>query len=862
MASDFAPLRVHTEYGRGGSSIKEYITLAKLWGYRGIGIVDDNFYGVNELFLHSEEEGVKPIIGAEMDGLIIFVKDRRGFENYSRFLSGVKAGLEGLCVVVFDIDRYRYLKEKEIDVYFGIETPEFFIPEGVKPVAVPPIYYASAEDVFLYSMLSAIRKGSIYQVKDTGREMPTPQKISRFPENSLKNTLEILEKCNFNPFSGKFLMPHLNEDFICPDVNGMDSKRRERLLKEISIIREKGFEGYFLMVKKITDYARSNRIMVNVRGSGAGSLLLHLYGASVVDPVKYRIPFERFLNRARSDPPDIDIDVDYRERERIVEFIKRTFKNTAHISTINRFELRGAIRAVSRAMGVPPSMAGDHLREDILKWAERITGKPSHISTHASGIVVSPVPIVNVVPLKKGNKGIMVQAEKEAVEHLGLLKLDILGVRGVGALVHLNKNIPDSDRQVFDYIGRGKTIGAFQIESPAMRDILMEMKPENIEELGIALALVRPGAKDGGYREVYMRRRRGEEPIDYFDPSLEPVLKDTLGVFIYQEQVMEALVKFAGLSPEEADTFRRVLTKERGKNLIPVRERFFKQADKLGRKRIDEVWERIEVFTRYGFNKGHSMAYAHLAYKSMYSKIHTPLTFFKEVINARGGFYPYFAYVEEARRWGVPVLLPDINKSGYGFTIEGKNLRTGFSFIKFLQKKTIERIMERRPFHDFRMFLKEVSPETREVESLIKSGCFDSFGLSREEMFSILYSGERYKGKQNNHWLQELEVLSFTGRHPASYIERDISIGDIDGFCGDITIIGRVTARRFVWTRNGKRMGFFTIDDETGYLECVLFPDRIYYMPETGSICQVKGHFDGKNLVVNGVRTIHSGNKT
>lgn len=857
--SNYIPLRVHTEYGIGSSGCEDYAARLFEIGSNGIGIVDDNFYGVYEFYKFFKNTGIKLIIGAEIEKplrAIVFFENEIGFKNYSRLVSDMDSGIDGLLFIVFDTKNYEKLKNKGIPVYYGLEHPESFFPDNVRKIAVPKILYARKEDIYIHSIIDSIKNKKIFKILNMDNHLKSNEEMGRFPEDALKNTFELTERIQFYPFekSMGFLSSKEDDERLLEFIKNRNLKDDElkRVEYEFNIIKIKNISGYFLLVKELSDFLRKENIMSNVRGSAAGSFILYLFGISKGNPLRFKIPFERFLNAGRDDLPDIDIDVDYKKREEVFEFIKN-LKGKDHcgfVSVVNRFEFRSSIKMIERIIGVPPSFIRnkDSINEEIKELSLRIVGKPSYISRHPSAIALSNEKVFEKIPVKEEDGFYILNGDKEVVESLGFIKLDILGVRGFSALINLKETEDIYDEKIFSEISKGKTIGAFQIESPPMRQLLIKMKPETIEELAISLALIRPGAKDGGYKEEYLKRRLNREDVRYPE-VLEEILEETLGVFVYQEQAIETLKVFAGFSDNEVENYRRILTKERGKETEALKMIFFERARKLGREDIENIWERLENFTRYGFNKAHSISYAYLAYLSMFSKIYTPLDFFKGVLNGGGGYYPCFAIVEEGRRCGIEVLLPDINESRWGFSIKEGKLLTGIGFVKFVKEKTYNKIVYLRPFKDFYDFLEKVNPDERECEYLIKSGAFDRFNIPREEMFSILYTGDRFKGElKNDYFLQEMNALSFSRFHPVMNIERNMRIVDIED---DVWIFGRIIGIRMIYTKNGKKIYFFTIDDETGVIEVVLFPHNIENLNiSTGDIVFVRGFYDRENISV------------
>jgi DNA-directed DNA polymerase III PolC len=697
---------------------------------------------------------------------------------------------------------------------------------------------------------------------------------------AIKNCTTLTELCDFAPENRKWIFPTSKNrlaDIVAPKEHTLTRKQHARLQYEYRIIKEMGFEPYFCLVYDLKEFARSRGIGMNVRGSAASSYILYLLGLSVVDPILYNLPFERFLNPQRTEPPDIDVDVEFNERDKLIREIISAFgsDHVAHISVINRFRRRSRFRNTARAYGISPQELKNivhHTQESLVKQlydvAKKIDQYPHYFSCHASGIVITPEPVCDFVPLYPSPAGQITHFDKDGIEMVGLVKIDILGVRGFPYLYVAKDTIDFNDKNVYHFISEAKTLGCFQIESPIVRQFLRKIKPQTLMDIANAIAIIRPGPAQGGMKERFLRRLKGDEKVTYPHPSLEKALTSTLGIPVYQEQILQIAHDFAHFSLSNGDMLRRAMTKERNTNRMEgLKNRFFTKATNLGyrKKEIQPVWKRIEAFSSFGFNMAHSITYATLAYLSAYQKHYNPRDFFCRVINNKGGYYTTYAYVNEARRWGITIKAPDVNTAQADFSIHNDALITGLDEVKDLSAESIQRILRFRPFKDATDFFCCTDLSIDEGTSLIRSGGLDGFGMTWPHLYFLLLNAKStgrtapcfsakvpefkdfstqtriHRQFQTINFLPEQHILE------VFYPSRTVRIADLVPGTKS-SIIGALIAQRTIYTAQKRVMSFLTLDDETGTLEVIIFPNK--YRPHTvGAVMHVEGMFEDNSLI-------------
>jgi DNA polymerase-3 subunit alpha len=702
----------------------------------------------------------------------------------------------------------------------------------------------------------------------------------------------------------------------------------ERLETEIKLIKEMGFEGYFLIVWDLLKTAREKGIPVGPgRGSAAGSLLAYVFRITEIDPLEYDLLFERFLNPERISLPDIDMDFCGRRRGEMIEYVTQKYgqENVAQIITFGTMAARGAIRDVGRVLEVPlpevdriakmiplgpdstiaealrtvPELKGLRDRNpkiaQLLDIAQKIEGQVRHPSIHAAGIVITPRPLVEFMPLYQSAKGeITTQFAMGDVEALGLLKMDLLGLRNLTViydtleLIRVESgleididHLPLDDPETFRLFQQGNTDGVFQFESPGMKDLLRKFKPEQFRDLIALNALYRPGPLKSGMTDEFIHRKNHPERVSYDLPELEPILKETRGIIVYQEQVMRIATALAGFSLAEADILRKAMGKKDPETMKAQKQRFIQGAKKKGisAAKAEQLFEKIKNFAEYGFNKSHSAAYAYLAYQTAYLKAHYPAHFLAALITSeaeRGATPQVIKYIQECQEMGIRVLPPDINKSEYRFLVEAGDIRFGLAAVKGVGQATIDGIValrrERGPFRtpfdlfyggDMRLLNRKA------VESLIKAGAFDSLGWKRSQCYHLLdsliefgHNVQKSRGtsqtalfnggepepppipqevREMHEWDEahilayEMEVLGFyvTGHPLAQYKDRIPRIVSHElaalqaekNFDREVSVAGIVTAAKQLKTRKEERMATFVLEDLSGRVDVVAFPE-------------------------------------
>ena len=720
-----------------------------------------------------------------------------------------------------------------------------------------------------------------------------------------------------------------------------------RLTAEIEMIKKMRFTGYFLIVWDFIHYARAQGVPVGPgRGSAAGSLVSYALKITDVDPMQYELLFERFLNPERISMPDIDIDFCMRRRGEIIEYVRQKYgsESVAQIITFGTMAAKAVLKDAGRALDMPygdvdrlakmipltlnisledalqqsPQLAAackDGPYKALIDVAMRLEGLARHASTHAAGVVISPQPLTEIVPLYKSNKEeITTQYDMNALERIGLLKMDFLGLTTLTVLEDAVRMIKENrgvdidlaaftfdDEKTYALFARGETSGIFQFESHGMRDILKRYQPTRLEDLTALNALYRPGPIQGGMIDDFIARKHGKKKVTYDLPDLELILSETWGVILYQEQVMQIANRLAGFSLGDADLLRRAMGKKKHEEMAAQREKFLTgcAARKVNAKKAEKIFDLMAEFAGYGFNKSHSCAYALLAYQTAYLKVHYPVEFMAAMLSAEAGNTDKVVkYINEARGMGIRVLPPDVHESGLYFTPVGDDIRFGLAAIKNVGENTAKTICEIRgtagKFHGFFGFCEAVEPKfinKRVLESLTKAGAFDCLGSSRGRIFAAIDQGisrgqkvhqaktskqvglflvdpkstSSHPGWQDSElpqaedWTEEQQlageyaVLGFyISGHPLDkYAGRlkDLNATELSTLESrrnneDIVVAGIIVQMRPMRSRRGARWGIFTLQDRTGVIEALAFPEafgKLEHIMKTNTPLLVKG---------------------
>ncbi|MCR4432703.1 MAG: DNA polymerase III subunit alpha [Caldiserica bacterium] len=817
---------------------------------------------------------------------------------------------------------------------------------NIPPVATNDVHYLLPSEERLYRILSCIRTltrlGEPHPEKGgtKNRHLRSEKEMEMafsFCPQALHNALVLSERLRFSfppytlrlPRSGRtveqenaFLRELCLKKLPCFYAYSELEYARQRLEYELHLIQEMGYAGYFLLVYDLVEEARKRDIYVLGRGSAASSLVSYLLGITFVDPVKENLLFERFLNPARlNDPPDIDLDIERERREELMDYVRQKYgeDRVVHVGGLSTFRLQGALREVGKAVGRTKEEI-DYFQENLqfkkaqsqeglrwLEYAQALEGLIHHVTMHPSGFVITRKPVQEEVPLIITPEGVSTQYDMRALARLGFLKMDFIGSRNLSMIQETKRllssnwlrEIPLEDRATWEMIARGETIGCFQLESPGMRSLLRKLKPKNIGDLTVALSLYRPGPIQGGMVESYIRRHHGKEPESFLHPLLKPILQETHGVILYQEQVMRIACEIGGFSMAEADVLRKAMSDKAEAVLTSMRERFLQGAVTKGvtAEIAQKIYDFLEKFAGYGFNKAHSASYAIISYQTAYLKRNFPREFFSVLLSTEQGYYQPFVYAEEARRLGVPILLPDINRSQKRCTVENGGIRLGLSYIKDLGPSQIEEIIARKPQGGFRSFEEALHLlyqylDRRAFEALIKAGSMDSFGLTRPTMLASLpYLFRRLREKPALMEFREAqpafslcplpqeevrESWEFTGvyapSHPlqvykdklTSYLtDASLKVKDLPRG-SKIRAASLLTLARLEKTKTGKRIGFLTLEDLGGQWEAILFPEelsRFFHLLRARSLLLLEGEInerDGeRSLVVKDLKALN-----
>jgi len=645
------------------------------------------------------------------------------------------------------------------------------------------------------------------------------QLFHEYPE-ALENTVSIAGRCNFGFKLKKYFLPEFKvpgnlsiDDYfekICLEgferikdhylakskkLKHASDEYEKRLLYEIEKVREMGFPGYFLIVWDIIRFAKEQGIPVGPgRGSVVGSLVAFVMGITQIDPLEYDLIFERFLNPERHTLPDIDIDFDGERRDEVIEYIRTKYgrENVAQIVTFGKMKAKLAIRDIGRVMEIPlayvnklakmipegpkvdlrreieenPDLKKEiHLKQEtekLIDYALKLENNVRHTSMHAAGVVIAPRRLTEFMPLYRTKDEITTHFEKEEVEEIGLLKMDILGlktltiikniIRDVRAVEGVEINLEElslTDAKTFKVFQKGDSDGIFQFESSGMRDYLKRTKPAKIEDLIVLNALYRPGPLQSGMADIYVNRKLGKEKVSFIFPELETILGDTCGIIVFQEQVMQISVRVAGFSMSEADELRAIMGKKKTEKMPEQEKKFKERAIKRGfdRKKVDQLFAQIKTFGEYGFNKSHSTAYAYLAYQTAFLKAHYPVYFMAAHLSSEAEktstSSKIIQYVSESKKMGIEILPPDINKSHEYFRVESPStVRFGLIGLKNVGSAALRTILEARAaqggfksYPDFILRVDLTKVNKTVIESLIMAGAFDSLGLKRRQAF-------------------------------------------------------------------------------------------------------------------------------
>jgi DNA polymerase-3 subunit alpha len=828
-------------------------------------------------------------------------------------------------------------------------------------------HYPLKDDKRVHEVLLAVQTGSGTESEDrlsmvhADLHLKEPEEVTKnFKDHPelFENIKKIVDACNLELDLEKLIFPKFQtpthersfqyleqlarESF--PRFYKQDDKEaQERLEHELEVIKQTDFADYFLVIYDIIRFARENGILTNTRGSAAGSLVAYILEITHIDPIKYDLYFERFLNPERIEPPDIDIDVADDRRQELIAYISNKYgqDHVAQVLTFGFMKSRLAVRDVSRALGHPYALgdqiaklipqnlpikdalnsiselkriyATDNDAKEVIDIAQRLEGVARHASTHAAGVVIAPEPIVNFAPLQhssRSEKEIVTQYEMHSLKDIGLVKIDILGLANLTIIrntLRIIKKVYDQDivldtlgfddGKVYRLLSKGETVGVFQVESEGMRRYLKDLKPNCIEDITAMLALYRPGPME--LIPQFIRRKHGEEKITYLHPDLKNILSKTYGICVYQEQLMRIAHDLADFSMAEADVLRKAVGKKIKTLLASQEEKMMKGMMAKGIKKeiARRIWEWVEPFARYGFNKGHSSSYARITYETAWLKVHYPNAFMAALLTSDFGNLDRVAIeIKECERMGIKVMPPSVNGSFVEFGIDKTtgNILFGLSAIKNVGVGVSEMILKERQdngeFKNLTNFFQRIPRQVlnrKTLESLIKSGALDCFG-SRELMVDNLEKILEWSYSLNNHNTSQMglfsedtnDLLSRLGEVPPlnktkrliwerEYLGIYITghpLDDYKGILGKVAltvsqldhlylgkrikVCGCVSRIQKVRTKIGKPMVFTQISDYEHSIDVVLYPTVLAnYVTSLSEdkVVLVEGRMDKRN---------------
>ncbi|HVY72477.1 MAG TPA: DNA polymerase III subunit alpha [Candidatus Paceibacterota bacterium] len=851
MAAKFVHLHVHSHYSLLAAlpKLPDLIDEAKRQGHEAIALTDlGNLYGAIEFIKECHKANIKPIIGVDVElesraRLVLLAENNAGYENLLAIVTdSYFAADDSKPVVILDTLRKHHdgviaLAKSSIQDIASLK--EIFGEKNLYvDVAMREIYYVQPEDRRAWETMRKIahndnEENNAYLEEEDFHFPSVAEMEEQFSEAQLAQTIEIAERCNVDITIGKFIFPEFplpagktGDDVLrelCETglrARGLENDQAvlDRLNYELGIIKFKGYSTYFLVVEDLIRFARENNIYTNIRGSVAGSMTTYLLQITKIDPLAYKIPFERFLNPERPSAPDIDMDFADDRRDEVIEYARQKYgeAHVAQIGTFGTMLARGVVRDVARALGYPyglgdriakeipmgsqgfpmtleralnenPELAkmykADAEAREIIDLGKKLEGCARHVGVHAAGVVIAPRPLVEYTPLQKDPKGgkTITQYDMYSVgeDGVGLTKFDFLGITNLTMLASAVEliettrdkkidieTIPLDDAKTFEMLTRGETEAVFQLNGGGMTKALKELRPTSIHDINAMVALYRPGPMQ--FIPQYIERKHNPSRIKYFDPAMEPILKQTYGILVYQDDLLIMANQLAGYSWGEVDKFRKAVGKKIPEEMAKQKEKFIEGCISTSgwpRAKAERVWEWIEPFAAYGFNKAHSASYGRVAYQTAYLKANYGVEYLSAALTADAGDVDKVAVlVQECKRMGIDVLPPDINHSFGDFTaILGSNnkersrkaaslagdaqddaIRFGLYSIKNFGEGVADEIIKERkengPFTTLSDFLTRTagaSLNKKSLESLIQCGALDSLG-ERGQMLANL----------------------------------------------------------------------------------------------------------------------------
>ncbi len=939
--------------------IDDIINFALSTNISSIALTDTTMYGTMEFIKKCQAHNLKPIIGLNVIlpdyNIILLAKDYKGYQSLIKlstiqnerqvtFEDIEKFNINVICLVPNSFqEHFEELKSIYPDIYLGYENKKeelsaLVITENI--VFLRESLYLTKNDSKTLPYLYRIRDGKTISEECSygieNHELKIDNILELTDNQGLVNTLKIADNCNLefpptenllpiyeceNPATYLFELCKAGLTKRCAGTIPIDYQKR--LAYELKVINEMGFSNYFLVVYDFIKYSKKNKILVGPgRGSAAGSLVAYSLGITDIDPLKYDLLFERFLNPERKSMPDIDTDFPDDKRGQVIDYVIEKYgkKRVSGIVTFGTLSAKQVLRDVARVLNIPtykvdglskfiPGFTKDKLKDfyeknpafksridsdtslkNMFDIALKIEGFPRHTSSHAAGIVMSRVDLDEVVPLTTGDDMYLTSYPMEYLEELGLLKMDFLGLKNLTIINNIITDvkeqtetdidfskIPLDDKETLKIFETANTAGIFQFESTGMRNFLRRLKPNSFEDIFAAIALFRPGAAIN--IDSYIRRKHGEEKIEYLDPSLESVTKNTYGILIYQEQIMQVARIYANYTYGEADILRKAMSKKKVDLLKNEEEKFISKSISNSHTKEDaqKIFNLILNFAGYGFNRSHSVAYSIIAYKMAYLKCHYKTIFFANLLtNFIGSETKTHEYIMEAKANKIEVLKPTINESKNRYIVKNDKIIYPISNIKSIGTVVTKEIEEARAGKNFtdiydcfsRLYIAGIGKKTFEV--LIYANVFKEFNHNRatliynlDSLFNyaeltkdidpdlVMKPDLEFQNEYRNDYLleKEKEVFGFyLSSHPTNLYKKDnpycIPLNEIESyFSKRVDTLILVDKIKTINTKNGDKMAFLTGSDETATMEYTLFPKvyKDYSDIKKGDLLKVRG---------------------
>ena len=946
----YEPLKVVTDYSilKSLIKIKDLITFLNENNIKACGICDEFLYGALEFYNACLNNNIKPIIGLniKIDNLDIYLyaMNYKGYQNLLKIhtiketrdilISDLEKYQESILVIIpySSISLYKSLSFYKY-LYLGYSNTfeknnALLLSNNI--VYVKDLRVLNKEDTKYLKYLDMLRKDD--EVIDTNCYYEFVSDVGRLDEIINLINLEIPKNNRYIP---KYLDEHsdiflekLATVGLNKRLNGKVSEEYTKRLKyELNVINNMGFVDYFLIVYDYVLYAKKNNIMVGPgRGSAAGSLVSFAIGITDIDPIKYNLLFERFLNPSRVTMPDIDIDFDATKRDLVTNYVREKYgkKRVALGLTFNTLKSKLVIREVGKllkidsdlvdkfakvinaSMNLKANLNNELVKKYLHNYPElknvynislKLEGLKKNTSTHAAGVVISSKDIDEIIPIHMSNNIMLTGVTMEYLEDIGLLKMDFLGLKNLTTIANILDLIKDNvlkdidleKKEVYKMLSLGKTDGIFQLETPAMHDLVMRLKPNSFKDLIALIALGRPGPKDQA--NSYIKRKEGLEKVTYLHPDLEPILKETYGIIIYQEQIIAILTKFAGYSLASADIVRRAISKKKEDVLKAEKEKFIASSKKRGYNQniAEEIYNLIVKFASYGFNKSHSVAYAHICYELAYLKCFYPMYFIVEDLNNSVDTTKNTYYFSYLKRNGIHLYKPSINNIYDNYYIEDNMLIMPLWVIKNISKDISKKIIENRSngYSDiFDFAIKNKDYLTCDlIEILIRAGALDEFNLTRQTLINNLDNIFNYMSLASDDYIPEKPLLVeypeypkdilmtdevssygfYITNHPTSIYQGNkyMKMANINKYLfKNITCVVLIDKIRTIKTKNNEDMAFFVGSDETGFNNFTVFPNIYQTFKEIKEkdLVIVNGkvtkRFDKSQIIVNNIKRV------